>query len=168
MIILTYKKITDKDIALDLHHIFNQLNIDKENYFIGKSQLMEDLSQLDLGIKESIYASEAGELLNQGEQSYDDIGIYKILLPYAKDKWLIQFTQNILKPIRDYDSGKLLETARVYIQNHGDIKKTSEQLYQHKNTIRYRLNKMQELIKISNDGEFYEQLSIAVKSEKLI
>jgi len=40
-------------------------------------------------------------------------------------------------------------------------------MFQHKNTIRYRIKNLEKIIKAEN-GDFYEQLSIAIRSEKLI
>lgn len=46
----------------------------------------------------------------------------------------------------------------------GDVVKTAEELFCHKNTIRYRMGKIQELIDPkSSDKSFYETLSIAVR-----
>ncbi len=89
-------------------------------------------------------------------------------MPYANNKWLKSFTDNILNPIKEYDNGNLIETARIYIENSGDIIKVSEQMFQHKNTIRYRINKIKTLLNSISDKDFYEQLSIAIKCEKII
>ena len=46
----------------------------------------------------------------------------------------------------------------------GDLDKTAKALYCHKNTVRYRLSKMHQLLaKKSNEKEFNENLSIAIK-----
>ncbi len=166
MIIITFEKITERDVTIDLNYIFNQLSIDKKDYYIGKSRFFKCLTQLDISIKESIYAMETSELLNLNEESYENIGIYKILLPYKNDKWLKQFASEILIKIKNYDNGKLLETARIYIKNNGDISKTASKMFQHKNTIRYRIKNLEKILKAKN-GDFYEQLSIAIRSEKL-
>lgn len=58
----------------------------------------------------------------------------------------------------------LLSTACTYIKSRGDLDKTAEALYCHKNTIRYRLNKIHELLDPnSNEKEFNENLSIAIR-----
>ena len=60
--------------------------------------------------------------------------------------------------------GELLHTAAAYILAKGYTIKTAEQLYCHKNTIRYRIGKLQEkLDPDSNEKEFYQNLAAAVK-----
>lgn len=168
ILILTFQKMTQKEVTLELNYILKQLNLIEEDFVIGKSQIRQSLSGLDMSIKESIYATEAGEILGRSKQNYDEIGIYKILLPYSNDLWLKNFVKSTLDPIKEYDHGKLIETAQQYVTFGGDMKKTAEALFQHQNTIRYRINKMQELMSEKNEGHFYEQLSLAIKSEKVL
>lgn len=165
MLILTYEQAI-KNMQLDYQYIFNLLSIIETDYYIGQSLLRQDLHVLDQSIKEAVYALEACEIGNGSFMTYDDIGIYKLLLPH-KGKWMKSYVSSILDPIKAYDDGKLLETAKVYIAHQGDLVKTATALYQHKNTIRYRLSKMKSLLNTSSEGDFYEQLSIAVKCEKL-
>ena len=59
---------------------------------------------------------------------------------------------------------ELLNTACTYIKSKGDLDKTAESLYCHKNTVRYRLNKIHEILDPkSNEKEFNENLSIAIR-----
>ncbi|MCR5143915.1 MAG: helix-turn-helix domain-containing protein [Lachnospiraceae bacterium] len=54
-----------------------------------------------------------------------------------------------LKPILDYDrehNSDLLATLRSYLYNDGSIKAVADEMYIHKNTIVYRMNKIKELI----------------------
>ena len=51
-----------------------------------------------------------------------------------------------------------------YIMCSGDVVKTADRLFCHKNTVRYRLAKIQEMVDPkSNDKAFYESLSIAIR-----
>lgn len=62
-----------------------------------------------------------------------------------------------------------MHTAIEYVLAKGDAVKTAERLFCHKNTIRYRIGKLQEkLDPDSNEKEFYQNLAIAVKIYLLI
>lgn len=167
ILILSYENFSMQNVDIDFNFMMQQLGISLEQYWIGKSEPKSDLNELNMAIKESIYATFACEYLKQDKAEYNEIGIYKILLPYQNDFWLTHFVKTTLDPIYDYDQGKLMETARVYIETGGDMKLTSEMLFQHINTIRYRINKIQELMAEMNHGCFYEQLSLAIKAEKI-
>lgn len=168
LVILSYQKMSPNHVSIDQDFIFNLLGIDVLEYYMGSSDIIYELVQLDLGIKQSIYASKVCELDEQDKISYRDIGIYKLLLPHQESVWIKRYVNEILNPIYNYDDGKLIKTARIYIQCGGDILKTSKEMFQHKNTIRYRIQKMKALLNISLEGDFYEQLSIAIKCERLI
>ena len=58
----------------------------------------------------------------------------------------------------------MYKRQRIYTLCRGDLDKTAEKLFFHKNTVRYRLSKMHELLDpSSNEKEFSENLSIAIK-----
>ncbi|MCI9597003.1 MAG: PucR family transcriptional regulator [Firmicutes bacterium] len=46
----------------------------------------------------------------------------------------------------------------VFVANGGNMDLTAKALFQHKNTIRYRINKISTLLDIDNDMELYHEL----------
>ena len=76
------------------------------------------------------------------------------------------YMREYLAPIFEEDGsdGELLHTAVEYILAKGDTIKTAERLYCHKNTIRYRIGKLQEKLDPErNEKEFYLNLAAAIK-----
>ena len=58
----------------------------------------------------------------------------------------------------------LLETACTYILARGDLDETASRMFCHKNTIRYRLSKLHDLLDpYCNEKEFHENLSMAIR-----
>lgn len=58
----------------------------------------------------------------------------------------------------------LLETACTYILARGDLDETASRMFCHKNTIRYRLSKLHDLLDpYCNEKEFQENLSMAIR-----
>ena len=166
IIILTYEK-RPHQTKLDLSYLLSIGDYKLTDFYIGYGDTQVSIQLLDKSIKEAVYANMVCEIDNRESVHYDEIGLYKMLLPH-KDTWMKSYVSGVLEPIKSYDDGKLIETARAYIKHQGDIMVTAEEMYQHKNTIRYRIQKMKELLKITSDGEFYEQLSVAIKCEKLM
>ena len=74
--------------------------------------------------------------------------------------------ENYLGPLFEDEEKdqELLHTAVEYILEKGDTLKTAENLFCHKNTIRYRIGKLQEkLDPKANEKEFYQNLAMAIK-----
>ncbi len=60
--------------------------------------------------------------------------------------------------------GNLYETAISYVCKNGQLKDTASDLFQHINTIRYRINKMKSLLHYKDsDYVFYADISLAVR-----
>lgn len=98
---------------------------------------------------------------------YDDLGIYKVILPYCGSAVMREFSDRYMRPLEDYDletNGNLLETAICYVVSDGDLQRTADALAQHKNTIRYRLKNISNVTGINAlETRDYEILSMAVR-----
>ena len=74
------------------------------------------------------------------------------------------FYEGLTLPIKNYDekyNTELFDTAVIYFEKDGNIIETANELFIHKNTVRYRLEKIKEILDM--DSGFYEQLAIAMK-----
>ena len=97
---------------------------------------------------------------------YENLSVYKLLIPLRNSQVLEQFCTETLTPLR---SANLLETTRVYFECDGNIEKTAEILRQHKNTIRFRINKAKVLLGMEYSRcAFLEKVSLALKGEALL
>ncbi|MDM8534155.1 helix-turn-helix domain-containing protein, partial [Clostridiaceae bacterium HSG29] len=102
---------------------------------------------------------------------FDDIGIYQILIPMLNQPIQSFFYKEIIDKIITYDAqnnSELLATAIAYIHSDANIKLTSSILFQHENTIRFRIRKLKEVIGYNSfAGEKYERLSLAIRLYEL-
>lgn len=96
------------------------------------------------------------------------------IFSYAvKDNWLIQnYCKKQINKIIEHDETygtNLMETLLCYISSHGDAKQCGNKLYQHPNTIRYRIGKIKDLFDLNDLEEkaSYEYLYMLVHLRKL-
>jgi hypothetical protein len=171
LIIFTDEMIAEKDIARNANNLIERIGINLSEYCIGVSNAHSTLGELDNGINESIFAQKTGELSNNSFHHFSDIGIYGILMPHADEIWMHNFYDRIILPIKNYDqkhNTELFDTAIRYIEKDGKIIETANSFFVHKNTIRYRIGKIKELLNMEDcEGSFYEQLSAAIKLYKI-
>jgi hypothetical protein len=171
LIIFTDERIDEKNIKSNVNFLIECIGINISEYFIGVSDVHSSLGELDNGINETIFAQKTGEISNNSFNYFNDIGIYSILIPYADEIWIQNFYNRIIAPIKDYDekyNTELFDTAIKYIEKDGKVIETANAFFLHKNTIRYRINKIKELLNMEDcEGSFYEQLSIAIKIYKI-
>lgn len=81
--------------------------------------------------------------------NYEDIGIYKLLFEMDKHEKMKDIYYETLGNLIDYDiknSNNLLNTLEVYIEQSGNLIKTAELLFVHKNTLIYRIRRIEEIL----------------------
>ena len=87
---------------------------------------------------------------------FETLGIYKIFCQDNLKDELISFYNATLKPLVDYDRKRdteLVKSLMVYFETNGNLKKMSELLFTHYNTVLYRINRIQEITNKSLDAE---------------
>ncbi|WZL73832.1 PucR family transcriptional regulator [Clostridiaceae bacterium 35-E11] len=170
-IIYSFDRVNKNKIIKNIDRLMSEIGIDREKFYIGISN-DHHLNELNIGMKESLYAVEVCEIEKKDQTFFKNIGVYKILMPFMDKTWIHRFCNEIIVPLQKYDEQyhtEILNTVICYVENDGNVKKTSEALIQHENTIRYRINKVKELLHMGDlNGSFYEQLFIAIKIYKAL
>lgn len=126
---------------------------------------------LDEAVKESYYAFEAAVIKQENTAHYDNIGLYQFIIPLLNDPWTKRFSDKLIAPILDYDiryDTRLMETISLYFENDCNTQKVSELIFQHKNTVLYRIRKIKDLLgPFASNQDFNEQMSIALKLHRI-
>ncbi|MBE6050586.1 MAG: hypothetical protein E7214_08015 [Clostridium sp.] len=155
------------DYIENFKELLKKIDINPNDFFIGIGNVHNELCFLNSSIKESIYANYICIYKNKDIMLYNKIGIYRFLFPIFSDKSIYDLYSNVINEIINYDlkyKSNLLETLLIYIKNNGEISKTATELFQHPNTIRYRLSKTHTIIEKYNlEDNFYEQIFLIIK-----
>ena len=85
------------------------------------------------------------EKVTEGIFYEEDVEIYK-LLHYIPDQVLIDYGDKIIAPIRH--SKEMVETLELFLEHNGQINEVAKRLFVHRNTIAYRMEKINALLKI--------------------
>ncbi len=127
------------------------------------------ITHLSEGYSEALEALQAGHLSSQAEyiQFYQAKDVPD-LLKLIPRKDLVTFHQMHLHPL--YEAGQnLLHTLSVYLETHCHISETAKRLSIHRNTVIYRLEKCEELLRISlKDPEATLRLRLALRIQMLL
>lgn len=81
---------------------------------------------------------------------FDDLGILRFLLAPGDRSDLQDFVRRVLGPVIAYDEGHsthLLETLEAHLAEDRNLGRAAERLYIHPKTVRYRLDRVYDLIK---------------------
>lgn len=147
--------------------IMEIISISKMDYCMGVSKRDNELHTIGKAIENSITACDTCSILGEKIIEYENIGIYKLLMKVKDKTFLMELYESLIAPIVEYDknnNGSLFETLICFVKSDGDIKKTAIELYQHCNTIRYRIAKIRALLNVEDkDLKFYEDLNLIYK-----
>lgn len=172
LIINTFEDVKVNEIEKIILRRLEVLGINNEKYIIGISSLYETLGELNLSINESMYAFKYSMKYEKQVSFFNKIGTNKVLIPLIDNMWVKKYHDSMILPLIKYDrknDTELLKTAIKYVGNNGDIKATSKALFQHSNTIRYRIEKIAKILNGNNDNKgFYEEFAIAIRIHNLI
>ncbi len=132
-----------------------------------------------MGLKKSYF--EASKAVNIGKSikrdtdifHYQDLGIYRVLVKCKDDPELREFYQEILGLVKKYDrkngEEEMLKTIEALLKHFGNKSKAAEELCIHRNSLNYRLNKIEKITaKTFSDGENWLNIYLALKINDLI
>ena len=81
-------------------------------------------------------------------QWYEELGFFRLLMSMNDRKLLEEYMQQTLGKIIEYDEKnktQLVETLEAYFHCNENMKDTAEYIYSHPNTIKYRLQRIEEI-----------------------
>ena len=100
---------------------------------------MQAQQAIDLGIR----IGRAGQTI-----LHEELGIYRLLLQIGDMNQLVQYAEDVLGPVIDYDSRRksdLLGTLSVYLSQRESPKQSARVLRVHVNTVLYRIQRIEAL-----------------------
>jgi purine catabolism regulator len=118
----------------------------------GMSGPAESLSDWPRVYREALQAMDVGERLILANQvvEFNSLGVYQLLSELEDIATVQSFAAQIIGPLAAYDKdhkGSLVQTLEAYFNHHGNISQTAESLFVHRNTLLYRMDRIQELTK---------------------
>lgn len=140
-----------------------------DRYFFGLknslSDICDDLNFLPDMYSHAVYAMEFSDGKNQ-PALYENLGVRKILAEVKNKKVLEQFCRETLSGLDSFSPEKRADyrkTLELYLKYSGNIQKIGEENFIHRNTIVYRLKKIQEVLKVDlSDGDVCCALRLAL------
>ena len=116
----------------------------------GMSGPAKTLSDWPRVYHEALQAKDVGERLGLNNQivEFNSLGVYQLLSELDDVPSVQKFAAQIISPLAAYDKdhkGSLVQTLEAYFNHHGNISQTAESLFVHRNTLLYRMDRIQEL-----------------------
>ncbi|PRR82140.1 PucR family transcriptional regulator [Clostridium vincentii] len=141
---------------------------------VGIGNPYKDLKMMKQSLNEAEVALET--IKCEGKQNtvinYKDIGIYGLLFSIPNKETLREYYLDNLGALADHDvmnDSNLFQTLETYLEENCNITITAEKLFLHRNTLKYRIKKIEELLDCHlHDFNDCANLKIAVYIKKIL
>jgi DNA-binding PucR family transcriptional regulator len=141
---------------------------------VGRSRRCGDPVDLYRAGSEAHLAVNVGEAEGHSLLAFEDTGAYRLLLPAMSEDpaELERFYAETVQPLVSYDEQyetELVATVEAYLDNDGNVAATAKQLFTHRHTIRYRLERVRELCGHDvSSTEGREKLGLGLKAMRVL
>jgi carbohydrate diacid regulator len=146
--VVVLKAVTVKESKRELTSFLQRLRkVSGEKVFIGTGSQVKSIKELKASFHQAKRAIIVGSKL-QSDRNFYHYEDYRLEVTLAKlaqdeqDKQAFSFYNRILEQDK---KGDLVHTLEAYIREGGELNKVAESLFIHRNTLRYRLEKIAEL-----------------------
>lgn len=162
IVIYNYQTGQDPDLRQVLDVQLGEVGLRLQDFYCGIGEVQTELVHFDSALEQAITANYICYFKKKQFLAYSEVGIYQYIFPLLKNKPLMREYEKTVRTLTEYDEkygSNLFQTLQVYVKNNGKIAATAKELFQHANTIRYRLQKAEELIQAEN---FYEYIFLVI------
>lgn len=137
----------------------------------GVGRMGRGASGLRKSFREAEQALSIGQRLLGGNRttSYDELRVYRLLLPLVGSGEMRAFSDEVLGRLIEYDgkhSGELVRTLEAFFACDGNLQRAADTLYLHRNTLSYRLERIEEIAGVSlrdPDDRLCLQLALKIR-----
>ena len=139
-------------------------------YRVGVGGVHENTS-IKRTILESLHAFSFADFLKKENCEYFSLREYILLLELNKSECLKDWRDMFYDPLKEYDMNAkldLIHLMELFVKKEGDYACIGNELHIHETTVRYRLNKIYEILNLHSPAQFYAEAKIAVYAEWIL
>lgn len=151
--------------------LLTRAGVDRQSVVIGAERLAGSARADGRVPLRSGVCRAGGETVRKGGAGCARAGALCLSVPDERKSLCLRRCRRVLSAIREYDAQNhtnLEQTALVYVKENMEIAAAAKVLFQHPNTVRYRLSKIQRIIGMEDDPLFAPMLSLTVSLSRIL
>jgi purine catabolism regulator len=140
---------------------------------VGLGQPAREVGGWRTSYRDAVQALDLARRLQTDKPLYiGDLGVYQLILSLSDREKLLAFCDRTLGALLEYDlrqHADLIKTLEAFFACHGNLSQTAEMLIVHRNTLLYRMNRINEIAEIDMDRpETRLALHLAITIRRLL
>jgi hypothetical protein len=138
---------------------------------IARSRFAAEPAEFERAAREARLALNVGEAEGRSPIAFEETGAYRLLLGTSEEE-LMSFYSETVEPLVAYDEQyetDLVATVEAYLDSDANVPATAKQMFTHRHTIRYRLERVRDLS--GHDAtatEGRERLGLGIKAMRVL
>lgn len=138
-------------ILKELKENLEKLTTENEFFFISIGNNVSSIYEIHKSYNQALNTIKIQIKKNDQNSicKYQDLGIYKLLLSIENQSLIKEYYQEVLGEIEKNDKlngTDYLEVLKCYLKYNGSVKAVAEELFYHKNTVGYKLQKIEQFL----------------------
>jgi len=138
-------------ILKELKENLEKLTTENEFFFISIGNNVNSIYEIHKSYNQALNTIKIQIKKNDQNSiyKYQDLGIYKLLLSIENQSLIKEYYQEVLGEIEKNDKlngTDYLEVLKCYLKYNGSVKAVAEELFYHKNTVGYKLQKIEQFL----------------------
>ena len=143
-----HSEATIKKIVSDM---LKRCNFQSEQCYIGIGRCMPNAQSIGKSYRQACQVLKLQKNLHndKGVVAYQDLGIYKLLMDIENQDVINEYYAETIQQLVEYDrlnETNYCEVLQCYLEHSGSVKETAEAMFVHRNTINYKINKIEEML----------------------
>lgn len=124
------------------------------SFFAGFGRTYKDIKKVPTSYLEAKLAQRVGLKLYSDKPlaTFDSLGVFRFLYELKDSPAMLEFYHENMDKLIQYDKqngGDLVKTLSYYFANEGNLRKTADSLFVHKNSVIYRIKKIENILEKS-------------------
>ena len=155
----------------EIAQLLERAGMELTELHIGMSEMYTEQTAFGVALSEAVYGARAARIEGKPMICAEELGLYSYLFPMSENAFVCERCRQHMTRIREYDAvnrTSLEQTAQAYVMNKMEIAAAAKALYQHPNTVRYRLTKIQKLLGMEDEAVFAPMVSLMVHMTRIL
>ncbi len=147
----------DSNLLKNWQQLIYDLDIELSLFRIGVNDSLLPVLKTDIAILRALYSNRICNRTEVEQKIYSTLTLDNFALALSTSAYTKEYLMDLYGKLSTLDpnkSSQLIETLTAYAKCRFQIEKTGEMLFQHPNTVRYRISKMKSLFGVEDDFSF--------------
>ena len=150
-IVLLFAGYAETMVKKTVTDMLKRCNFQKEQCYIGIGRATPNAQNIGKSYRQACQALKLQKNTqnDKGVVAYQDLGIYTLLMDIENEDVINEYYAETIQKLVEYDKlnqTNYCEVLQCYLEHSGSVKETAEAMFVHRNTINYKINKIEEML----------------------